>query len=282
MKTANFIIIFAALLFAAPIVSAQLVLPQQTPQEGGLSQSCQEIGAHDPKMLLLSKLCDFSQTYLQKLPDFICQQTTTEKRDSLNIVSNAEVTFLKGAEVYSHVTMNGKPLGDAGLAANNFMAFHSDGEFGLFLANLFKPPIVAKFRLARNSNLDGSPAAVYDFDVPAKNSFWEVRNGQGQGRVLSPEVRGQIWLQRGTGRLLKLVLQPADLPGSSDATWIHTSIEYAPTSLGDAGVFVLPVRSETTVCGWWENSQCPKHVMTFHDCHKFAATTRVVAEAPEP
>jgi hypothetical protein len=160
------------------------------------------------------------------------------------------------------------------------MAFTSNGEFGLFLANLFKAPMVAKFKSAKDAYVGGSPVAIYEFDVPAAKSFWHVRDGK--GHVVNPGVRGQIWIDRGTGRLLKLKLQPVDLPPGLEVTWIRTSIDYASTSLGDAGVFVLPVRSETQVCGWWENTQCPKHVMTFHDCQKFAATTRILAEAPQP
>ena len=285
MKTA-ILVMSAGLLFAGQTASAQAVpLVPQALMEDGFSSApplghCQEISARDAKMLPLSQLCEFSQTYLRKLPDFICQQTTTEKKGALETVVNAQVTFVKGEEIYSDVTTDSRPLEDTEAAGTGLMSFRSEGEFGLFLVNLFKAPIVAKFKPAKTSNLDGTPVTVYDFNVPAEKSFWRVRDGK--GRVVTPGVRGQISLERKTGRLLKLVLQPVDLPPGFEATWIRTTINYAPTSLGDAGVFVLPVKSETTVCGWWENSQCPRHVMTFHDCHKFAASTRIVAEAPEP
>lgn len=285
MKTVILTIMSAGLLLAGHTALAQSALPvPENSTVGELSATtphdCQEIGARNANMLPLAGLCEFSQTFLQKLPDFICQETTTEKKDPFALVLDAQVTFLKGEEVYSHVTMNGKPLDDTNSAATDLMAFHSDGEFGLFLANLFKPPIVARFKPAKSSNLDGLPVAVYDFDVPAEKAFWRVRDSK--GHVVTPGIQGQIWIDRATGRLLKLKLEPVDLPPGFEATSVRTIIDYAPTSLGDAGVFVLPVRSETDVCGPWKNSQCPNHVMTFHDCQKFAATTRIVAEAPEP
>ncbi len=285
MKTALITSVYVGLFFMGLIAPAQPASPAlPRPLGGGLSTApighCQEIGAHNANMLLLSNLCESSQTYLQNLPDFICQETTTEKRDPFETVLNAEVTFVKGEEIHSHVTVNGRPLDDAASAKSNLMGFDSDGEFGLFLANLFKAPIVAIFKSAKDSYVGGSRVTVYPFDVPAAKSFWRVRDSK--GRAVNPGFQGQLWLDRGTGRLLKLRLQAVDLPAGLDITWIRTSIDYAPTSLGDAGVFVLPVRSETTICGWWENSQCPKHVMTFHDCRKFAATTRIIAEVPEP
>jgi len=285
MKTAILAIMSAGLLLAGKPTVAQSSLPvPPAPVGGGLSTApvghCQEISVGDANMSLLSSLCESTQTYIQKLPDFLCQETTTEKRDPFDVVLNAQVTFLRGDENYSHVTINGRTVDDKDSAVTSLMAFNSDGEFGLFLANLFKSPIVAKFKFAKNSKLDGSRVTVYDFDVPAAKSFWRMRDRT--GHVLTPGFQGQLWLERTTGRLLKIELQPVDLPANFELTSIHTTIDYAPTSLGDAGVFVLPVRSETTVCERWKNSQCPKHVMTFHDCQKFAATTRIVAEGPEP
>ena len=282
--------IILAFISAGLLLSGQSATAQSSPSTlpapvgGGPSTApighCRDIGARDPRMLLLAGLCESSQTYLQKLPDFVCQETTTAKGDPLEVVLNAQVTFVKGEEVHTQVNMNGRLLDDAGAATRSLMGFASDGEFGLFLANLFKAPIVANFRPAKDSYLNGSRASVYRFEVPAAKSFWRVRDSK--SRVATPAFQGQIWIDQRTGQLLKLKLQSADLPPGLDVTWIRTSIDYAPSSLGDAGVFVLPVRSETTVCGWWENSHCPKHVMTFHDCHKFAATTRIIAEAPQP
>lgn len=284
MKTAILVFVAAGLLITAAAVVAQMPSSvSQDPLQGAPSVvpigHCQEIAAHDASKLLLSRLCESSQTYLQKLPDFICQQTTTEKREPFAAILNSQVTFLKGEEIYSHVTLNGTPMNDADPDASSLMAFRSDGEFGLFLANLFKRPMAARFKSGKSSQFNGSAVTIYEFNVPAESSFWSVRDSK--GRVATPGFQGQLWLDRGTGRLLKLKLQSADLPPGMDVTWLRTSIDYAPTSLGDAGVFVLPVRSESTVCGWWGNSGCPKHVMTFHDCQKFAATTRIIAEAPE-
>src|SRR5271167_2489624 len=50
---------------------------------------CQAIAATDKNMELLTKVCEFSQTYLRELPDFICQQTTTEGRGRYKTTVNA-------------------------------------------------------------------------------------------------------------------------------------------------------------------------------------------------
>ena len=47
------------------------------------------------------------------------------------------------------------------------------------------------------------------------------------------------------------------------------------TSVGDLGTFLLPVKSETTICvQTW--SDCTTNSLVFHDYEKFGTTTRIL------
>jgi hypothetical protein len=241
-------------------------------------------------MGLLAKVCEFSQTYLRELPDFVCQQTTTEGRGQYRTTMNAQITFRSGTETLSNISVNGEPP-KPGVDAGKTMAFYSRGEFGSFLIELFRPPIVAEFKFDKEVKLGATPAAIYGFDVPAAKSFFIVQDHA--GHVLKPEIRGQIWVERATGRLLKVDMQPVHMPAKFEVSSIHTTTDYFLTSLGDAGVFVLPIKSETDVCSQKPGAlvvlltgevapgselQCTNNVLMFHNCHKFAATAHIVPE----
>jgi len=63
---------------------------------------------------------------------------------------------------------------------------------------------------------------------------------------------------------------------TSSAT--RTVIDYAMTPVGDAGTFLLPSKSESTMCrqGVNETPNCMKNVLVFHGYRKFGADTRIL------
>jgi hypothetical protein len=264
-----------------PTQSHEAGPPLAAQASSALSQPsyCSAIAAGDKQLAPISKLCGFASTYLHELPDFICQQTTTERRGTLETVLDAQIIFRQGHESYSHVHVNGQQPARTSEALRDTMAFITNGEFGSFLVDLFKPPIVAQFKFRKKGRLGSVPVAIYKFEVSAADSFWSIRDAK--GRIVRPEFGGQIWLEESTGRLLKLEVDVRRLPPGFEATAVRTITDYDLTSLGEAGAFILPTKSESEVCGWG-NSSCATNVLAFHDCQKFAATTRIVADLPEP
>ena len=59
--------------------------------------------------------------------------------------------------------------------------------------------------------------------------------------------------------------------------------DYAMTKVSDLGTFLLPVRSESTMCSRTAgiNLGCTTNVAVFHDYQKFGASSRVLPTAPE-
>jgi hypothetical protein len=235
---------------------------------------CQSLATGDSRMVPLSDVCKFALTYVHELPDFVCDQTTTT--NGRNPVFKAQVTFENGHEHYSDITINGKPFGERSSLSAWRMKFFSSGELGTFLVDLFTAPVVARFEFRKQAALGNVRASVYAFKIPAgKNTFWSITDEY--GAILRPEYKGELWLKHPNGRLLRLELQPVHLPKSFGIASARTTIDYNEVPIVDAGVFLLPSKSETTACARnLTKTICTKNVLTFEDCHKFGTKTRIL------
>src|ERR1700757_689042 len=109
----------------------------------------------DARLRLVLKLCDFLNGYQNQLPNFVVQQTTTFESGSSKTVMTAEVTFQKGLESYSRVTVNGRPAPASRITTkpSDEVQFSSTGEFGPALMDLFKVPGAAQFKFKTTSTL---------------------------------------------------------------------------------------------------------------------------------
>jgi len=251
----------------------------------GNNANCERYAAGDPSLEPISKLCDFALSYRHRLPDFIVEQRVTSEGMSSKTVITAQVTFEKGLEHYSRVTVDGRaaPVSSITEKLPSSLGFSSTGEFGPALVDLFQVPDAVHFRFLKFSTSHGVPVAIYEFNVPAeKNSFWIIRLPE--GRTLKPEFTGLVWLQKQTGSLLREEMEPENLPSSSDITSAKTAIDYAMTPVGDAGTFLLPVKSESTLCnqGVYGMGACTTNTLVFHGYRKFGATTRILSSDSQP
>ena len=263
--------------FAAGQTAAPDAPPREEPGPLIDSSHCRTIMAADPRGTALSALCEFALAYRRQLPDFICGQTTTSHLPRGKIASEAQVRFENGHEHYSHVTVQGESKDGVGTV----VGFQSSGELGTTLVDLFMPPVVAEFQFHKDGELRGIPSSEYEFRVAAeKNTFWRVRDGR--GTVVVPEYKGQIWLARPKGTILRIKLHPVHLPSNFEFDSIDMTVDYGATTIADAGVFLLPNSSETTVCrGRGYLPFCLTHTLAFHDCKKFGAKSRIL-DSPEP
>lgn len=258
---------------ASPGASAQVA--SKTGPPGIDTRHCQVIAAGDPQLSLLPAVCEFALTYRRELPDFICEQTTTTTARSTTVMK-AEVTFEKGQERHSKVTVDGRAFSLSG----SDVGFISAGELGSDLFDLFTPLIVAEFRFRKEAILHNIPSLVYEFHIAQeKNKFWTLRDDQGV--ILHPEYEGELWLERQSGRLLRLQQRAMQLPRSFGFATVDVRIDYSEIPIGGLGVFLLPSRSETAVCSFTDSLYpCKRNTVVFHNCRKFATKTRIISDKP--
>ncbi len=287
LKLAVLVLLLGTLL-SAPSFAQEAASPAEgAAQPGGVSwnvASCEAIAASDPNLELVSKLCEFALSYRQRLPDFIVEQKVTSEGLSRTVIT-AQVTFEKGLEHYSRVMIDGRPARVSSITENlpSNLQLSSTGEFGPALVNFFQVPGAVQFKFLKFSMLRGIPVAAYEFNVPVeKNSFWILRFPD--GRTLKPGYTGQIWLDKQNGYLLREEMEPVNLPPGTDMTSVKTAIDYAMTAVGDAGTFLLPVKSQSTVCnqGVYGMGACTTNTLAFHGYRKFGATTRILTSDSQP
>ncbi len=273
MKSCRCALILLALAAWAPVAAGQ-----DAPAATSVLDNCQAIAKDDARLDLIAKLCDFAFKYRHQLPDFIVQQRTTSEGMSKTVMT-AQVTYQKGLENYSQVTVDGRPASASSFLSNppNSIQFSSTGEFGPALMDLFKIPGATEFKFSRIASLQNQPVAVYEFRVPQKkNIFWTFLLTD--GRSYAPEFTGELWLRPQTGEPLREQMMPVNLPANWDITSAKTVIDYSRVEVGDAGTFILPVKSETTLCnlGMYGMGACTTNVTVFHGYRKFGITTRIV------
>ena len=183
---------------------------------------------------------------------------------------------MHGREQYSDVRVGGKPVSPDRVVTHPPLS--TRGEFGSDLVYLFTPPRAAEFKLQKRTTLQAHAVIVYEFHLPAdKNTFWTLYDAN--NRSLRPELRGELWIEPQQAKLLRLQLEPIHLPLDFAIESGMTTIDFADVSLSDAGVFLMPVSSKTEACSREYNlnllGPCLYNVVSFHDCHKFTAKTKV-------
>jgi hypothetical protein len=279
-----------ALAFAVAI-PLQLCVAQNatsTPQgEPGVINTahCLPIASDDPRKAPLVNVCEFAVNFLRRLPDFVCDQTTTTEGRMRTTVVKEKVQFVGGHETYSDVTINGQA--ELPNEYNSYVTLGarkliSAGELGSDLVDLFTPPIAADFQFRRDEKLGRFQASVFSFHLPAdKNTFWLLRDSRGVS--VHPEYQGEIWVDRASERVVRLSLQPTRLPYNFGFENAEITVEYEEVPITGAGTFLLPSRSETKACMRYAELRdpvCTKSKLLFHDCRKFAAKSRLVTETP--
>jgi hypothetical protein len=211
-------------------------------------------------------------------------------------VVTAQVTFRKGMERYSYLTLDGRPI-TPNFSLPSIGPFTSAGEFGSLLVDLFAVPGAVEFKLRKTSTLGDVPVSIYEFHVPKeKNTFWTLRDGS--GREWKPEFRGEVWLEQQTGHPRREEIEPVHLPAKCLIGSAKTIADYAMTPVREVGTFLLPVKSESKVCGRASTSamkmgedltmagpdrpSCATNILVFHDYQKFTATARIVPAESQP
>ncbi len=87
------------------------------------------------------------------------------------------------------------------------------------------------------------------------------------------------------GRIVREEVEPVLNAWQTGITSIKLTVDFATTKVRDLGTFLLPAKSESTICLMGPlGSQlgCTKNVAVFRDYQKFVASGRILPEAPEP
>jgi hypothetical protein len=224
--------------------------------------------AVNPRQAFIEQARQTASTYLEGLPNYVCQESTTRyvsetREPSWNVIDvvSAEVVFEQGQENYRNVQINGKPSKKPPEESGAW----STGEFGTILGNLFAPQSAADFKHAQDDTIAHHAATIYDYRVDRRRSAWRVWV---PGQYILPAYKGSVWLDKESAHTLRIEMQAKDIPEAFPLITVETAVDYDYISLGTPEKFLLPVRAEVLSCARGSN-ECQRNVIEFRNYHKF-------------
>lgn len=237
---------------------------------------CKSLLAGQKYAAELQSACEYSLS-VTRLANYLCEQRTQlgtrdlspgPQRDRGGPLIVAQVRFVDGTESYADITVNGKPT-DRPM----FEVSQATGQYSSVLVAVFDPRNQPVFRFAKEENLDSRPALLYRFDVKRENNktLWFL---QSRGKVIYPGYSGKLWIDKQTGRLMRLEMESTDVP-KDFAYNSKLRVDYAEVSIGDGSKFVLPMKAHTVMCNT-RSFQCAHNETTFSKFRKFAAEHRIL------
>jgi hypothetical protein len=222
----------------------------------------------NPHMALIEQAREAAATFLESLPNYVCQEQTTRyisetRQPSWNVVDvvSAEVVYDDHQESYRNLQINGRPTKKSPEDSGAW----STGEFGTILGNLFAPQSATEFKYVQEDSIAHRAASVFDFKVQRVRSSWKIWV---PGQYVVPSYKGSVWIDKQTGQALRIEMQAREVPEAFPEVTVETAVDYDIISLGTADKFLLPVHAEALSC-WRNSNDCQRNVIEFRNYHKF-------------
>jgi hypothetical protein len=249
-----------------PVERASATLPDDAPAT--VSRPRPAAPAANAHVALIEQAREVAATFLETLPNYVCQEQTTRyvsetRQPSWNVVDvvSAELVYDDHQENYRNLQINGK----ATKKSPEDSGAWSTGEFGTILANLFAPQSGADFKFVQEDTIAHRAASVFDFKVQRVRSNWKIWV---PGQYIVPTYRGSVWIDKQTAQVLRIEMQAKEVPELFPEISVETAVDYETISLGSAEKFLLPVHAEALSC-WRGSNQCQRNVIEFRNYHKF-------------
>jgi hypothetical protein len=224
---------------------------------------------------LIRKAREVAESYSGSLPNFFCQQITTRyQRDTprggwraVDMVT-ADIAYEDGRESYKNIKVGGKAVkGDM----FDIEGSRSTGEFQTILASLLHPGTAAVFRRTSSDTIRGRSTQIFRYDVPRDRSRWRIES---PSQIYFPAYSGSIWVDKETGRVLRIEQQSRNMPALFPFDVTETAIDYDSVRLAATQPYVLPVSSEVLTC-IRGTSFCTRNKIEFRNYRKFGAESNI-------
>jgi VWFA-related protein len=213
--------------------------------------------------------------YSQRLPNFICTQSTRRMIDSggkgdWRTIEEASdlLSFYDGQEHYSSLTTRAKAK-DGEFPAS----VSSAGEFGSMLKEIFDPASNARFAWVRREQVRGRAAQVFSYVVDASHSRYRVTyRGSQQKAPVFAAFRGQVAIDPETATVLRLTLTTDPLAAEMPVRQISIALDYDEVGVADQ-IYLLPISA--TIDVRLHKKTLARNEVTFRSFQRFSADSRI-------
>ena len=285
-RSALLVVLLAAVRVRMVIVlllSVAAAAQSQTPRTALPSiRDCAAISLRDASLRHLSAVCESVKAMRRTLPNFVCEQTTQRHRavsmrrggertsgDAVADVVTATVTFEDWKNRYDDIKIDGVPV-DTDMF--DLDGLSSMGEFASDLLSIFFAENAAAFRFRQKTKTLEGDALVFDFYVAAAtNRSWMLRE---KNRSTHPGLQGALWLDASTNQVLRFDLEVSDIDIQFATDRASRTTIYDDVHFQDGGDFLLPVRSEASVCT--RDQYCTRNTTEWKNCKRFTGKARIV------
>ena len=222
---------------------------------------------------LLSRVRAVNEQLYTDLESFVCNEQMTRYKGSLSgdkthqiDTVTARVSFENGTERYTDIRQNRQRR----FRISGVTGAWSEGEFGTLLRQTQMLLTTQAVKFLRNSHLDGTPTAVYDFDVSEQDSPWDLEVG---GHHYQVPFRTEVSVSRDSGQILEIERTSTDVSPDTRISEVRWSVSLAPEEL-NGRTWLLPKSGEYSVL-YEESGRREWNLMSFSDYHRYGSEVAV-------
>ena len=212
--------------------------------------------------------------YAGGLPNFFCRQLTT-RYDSdrpkdgwqAHDTISADLAYENGHENYSNIKVGSKTAKSMEEVGGTW----STGEFASMLDEVFDPDSATTFRKTGQDTINGRSATTFKFEITRERSGWRISDG---GQLYYPAMRGTIWIDKETSRVLRLEKETRNMPLLFPLVKVEVAVDYDFVRLSTPQPFLLPIASEVLSCEQG-STRCVRNKIEFRNYRKFGAESGI-------
>ena len=197
---------------------------------------------YEDQQTVIAQAREYAHNYSSSLPNFICTQVTRRyygqnghENWHLADTLTSKLSYFEQHEKYELKLINSqlvdRPYESLGGAS-------SSGEFGTMLKQTFDERTGAEFHWDHWGTLRGHLVYVFNYHVDRGNSQWMLDYEHRE--QIQPAYEGLVYLDKETGKVLRLTLRAVELPPAFPIQDAHTQLDYDYTDIGGQK-FLLPL-----------------------------------------
>ena len=203
------------------------------------------------------------------LQSFVCDEhidrykgrLTGETGRQIDTVT-ARVSFENGVEHYSDIHQNSRERA----SLSSLPGAWSEGEFGTLLRQTHTLLGTQPVTLKADSELGGTPAAVYTIEVGEQDSPWDLVIN---GTSYKVPFRTDVWVSKESGRILKIERTSTSIPPGMGISELRWSVTLDPVNM-EGKTWLLPKAGEYEV-QYADSRRREWNVMTFSGYRRYGS-----------
>jgi hypothetical protein len=232
---------------------------------------------------IIDQAREYVANYTKGLPNFICLQVTRRDVDRGGTGSSwyhvdtitAKLSYNGHQEDYDVIMKNDQPV--TNVKMEQLGGTVSAGEFGTMMSEIFDPQSQAQFSWDHWATLRGRRTYVFAYDIAQEYSRYHIKETETNQEIV-PAYRGLVYIDRDTGMVTKLTLNPYNIPPTFPIHEAHESLDYDFQDIGGMP-YMLPLKAVLTSK---LERFATKNDIEFRLYRKFETGSTIKFDTPDP